>query len=253
MRILLTNDDGYRASGINVLYQTLIDAGYEVILAAPERNSSGSSQSISVYSPISITPINDTIYFITGTPADSVRLGLQYIYKTVDNYPHMVISGINLGENVADDIFYSGTVGAAREGVLHNIPSIAFSVSSSSFHYLKDAARIVIELLQKIKNDMNILNKPFLWNVNIPNKPYHEIDGFAVTKLGRRSIHRELLQQTTIRGDEIFWQGLSGSVIDNDLDTDATVCEEQNKVSITPLEMLPTDYSQIDIIKNLLI
>jgi 5'-nucleotidase len=251
MRILLTNDDGYRAAGINAVYNALSNLGHEVIIIAPERNSSGAGQSISVSNPISITHISEHIYFVSSTPADSVRLGLQVVYGDCDNYPDLVISGVNLGENLGEDVFYSGTVGAAREGVLHGIPGLAFSTPGPEFNNLDSAARVVCDLVDRLSNNSNLLQKPFIWNINIPNKPYDKIMGFEATELGMRPIHKPLDKQVTPRGDIIYWQGDIANVLEADMGTDIAISLKKSKVSITPLEMLPTDYSQMPIINAL--
>lgn len=251
MRILLTNDDGYRALGINSLYHVLVDAGHDVIIVAPECNSSGAGQSITVYMPISITQISNSMYFVSSTPADSVRLGLQYVYTSVENYPDLVISGINMGENIGDDVFYSGTVGAAREGLMHNIPSLAVSTPGPEFDNLDSAARIVLELVAKLEANFTFSEKPFLWNINIPNKPYNKIGGFEATKLGFRPLHKPLERQVTPRGNVVFWQGDSSNPEIIEMGTDIDVFLKQEKVSITPIALLPTDYRQMPFINAL--
>ncbi|MFN8769635.1 MAG: 5'/3'-nucleotidase SurE [Neisseriaceae bacterium] len=255
MRILLTNDDGYRALGINTLYQALIKAGHEVIIVAPERNSSGAGQSITVYMPISITCVSENIYFVSSTPADGIRLGLQYVYETPENYPDMIISGINMGENIADDIFYSGTVGAAREGLLHGIRSLAISTPGPEFNNLDSAAKIVVDLLDRISyyEKQCKIDGPFIWNINIPNKPYEEISGFEATKLGAKPLHKPLEKQITPRGNVVYWQGESSDLNNAEIGTDVDVFLRQEKVSITPLLMLPTDYLQMPLISALTI
>ena len=251
MRILLTNDDGYRASGINALYSALINAGHDVVIVAPERNSSGAGQSISVYLPISITHVSEHVYFVSSTPADSVRLGLQYVYGKVENYPDLVISGINLGENIGDDVFYSGTVGAAREGMIHGIPSLAISTPGPEFNNLDSAADVVVDLVSRMVANKKMLEKPFIWNVNIPNKKYDDIQGFEATKLGVRPLHKMFEQQITPRGDVIYWQGEPSEPTHTEMGTDIEVFLSQEKVSITPLVLLPTEYREMPLINAL--
>ncbi len=251
MKILLTNDDGYRANGILSLYHSLNAAGHDVTIVAPERNSSGAGQSIAVYMPISITEVSKKIYFVSSTPADSVRLGLQYVYKSKENYPDMVLSGINLGENIGEDVFYSGTVGAAREGVIHGISSIAISTPGPDFNHLKDASAIIVNLLDRIHQNHDIYSEPFVWNVNIPNKPFDQIKGFEITELGRRPHHKPLEKQITPRGNVVYWQGEPDQPTSIKEGTDIDVFLKQEKVSITPLNLLPTDYRQMPLITAL--
>lgn len=253
MKILLTNDDGYLAPGIRTVFAHLLKAGHDVVLVAPERNSSGASQSIAVYNPIDITKVEERVYFVTSTPADSIRLGLQIVYGSPDNYPDLVISGVNMGENVGVDILYSGTVGAAREGAMHDIPSLAFSTNGigethNKFTNLEAAARIVTELVAKIDSNLRSMPKVFIWNINIPNIPYNQIKGYESTKLGSRPHHRPLMEQTTPRGTIIYWQGYSADPLEADIGTDLDVYLKQELVSITPIEILPTNYEQMPIV-----
>lgn len=252
MRIMLTNDDGYRASGINILYQLLAKAGHDVVIVAPELNSSGASHSIAVYSPISITEVEKNIYYVSSTPADSVRLGLHVAYGDQENYPDLVLSGVNLGENISEDVLYSGTVGAAREAALQGIPAIAFSTFGPTYEHMNDAARLAVDLVQKLDENQHLLEKPFLWNVNIPNQKYEEILGFEVTELGNRLKHQPLERQVTSRGQVIYWQGKSGAInMKDSLGTDTLVSLKNNVASITPLKIFPTDYNQMPIISEL--
>lgn len=251
MKILLTNDDGYRADGINQVYSALLNAGHDVIMVAPELNSSGASQSIAVYQPISITQVHSRMYFVASTPADSVRLGLQVVYETQENYPDLVISGVNMGANIGEDILYSGTVGAAREGTIHGIASIAFSTPGAKFDYLADSAKVVVDLVDRISKNPETLANPFLWNVNIPNIPYDKICGYEATKLAKLPPHQPLKQQVTPRGNIIYWQGGSSEPHDAPLGSDLDVYLKGDKVSITPLGILPTDYRQMPIITAL--
>lgn len=243
MRILLTNDDGYLAPGINITFQHLNAAGHEVNIIAPERNSSGTAQSIAVYTPFTITQVNPQIYFVSSTPADSIRLGLQEIYA--QGYPDLIISGINMGENIGEDVLYSGTVGAAREGAMQGVSSLAFSTSGPKYHHLDSAAKIVIDLVARLDKNREVLKSPFIWNINIPNLHYDQIIGFEATKLGFRPRHQPLIKQSSPRGDTIYWQGGTNEPEHGEIGTDIAVFLERNKVSVTPIEILPTDLTQM--------
>ncbi len=245
MRILLTNDDGYRAPGINILFEHLIAFGHDVIMVAPELNSSGAGQSIAVYNPIQITKVNDRIYFVSSTPADSVRLGLQVVYGDPGNYPDLVIAGINMGENVGEDVLYSGTVGSAREGAIHKISSIAVSTPGPEFNNLESAAKVIVDLVKRIENHKKSFDKPFIWNINVPNLKYSDIDGYEVTSLGLRPPHKQFDRQVTPRNNVIFWQGEASNPDTAPIGTDIDVFLKQRKVSITPLLILPTDFDQM--------
>lgn len=250
---MLTNDDGYRAPGINAVFEALLEAGHEVTMVAPELNSSGAGQSISVYSPLTITKVNDRVYFVSSTPADSVRLGLHVVYEHQKNYPDLIISGINMGENIGEDVNYSGTVGAAREGILHGISSMAFSTPGPDFNHLDSAAKVIVDLVTRLEKNSQIMLSPFLWNINIPNKPYHLITGFEATELGLRPPHKPMEKQITPRGHTIYWQGVSSDPEKASIGTDIDVYLKQEKVSITPLKILPTEYGQMPVITALCI
>lgn len=253
MKILLTNDDGYLATGIREVFRALVNNGHDVTIVAPERNSSGAGQSIAVYNSISIQKVEDKVYFVTSTPADSVRLGLQEIYGHESNYPDLVVSGVNLGENLAEDVLYSGTVGAAREGALHGIRALAFSTNgigetSGKYDNLDSAALVVADLVDRIEQNKNSLPTVFVWNVNIPNIQYADIIGYETTKIGLRPIHQPLMGQVTPRNTKIYWQGFSTRPDHAELGTDLAVFNEQKRVSISPIEIIPNNYAEMPII-----
>ena len=251
MRILLTNDDGYLAPAIREVFASLTAAGHNVVIVAPERNYSGAGQSIAVYNPISITQVEEKVYFVTSTPADSVRLGLQAVYGEPENYPDLIISGVNMGENVGEDVLYSGTVGAAREGALHGIAALAFSTNGvtpetyGKFNHLAAAAQIVSDLVNHIQKIRESLSKVFVWNINIPNTNYANIKGYEITKLGLRPQHQPLIKQITPRKNTIYWQGFSTDPEMAEVGTDLASYLKQEKVSITPIEILPTAFDQL--------
>ncbi|MDD3265815.1 MAG: 5'/3'-nucleotidase SurE [Burkholderiales bacterium] len=255
MRILLTNDDSYLATGIRKVFNALVNAGHDVIMIAPEHNSSGAGHSIAVYNPISITKVEEKIYFVSSTPADSVRLGLQEVYGSY--YPDLVISGVNHGENLGEDIFYSGTVGAAREGALHGIRSLAFSMnilkdSQDRFKHLDTAAKVVVDLVHKIENKSNSLPSSFVWNINIPNKPYNELNGYVSARVGLRPQHEPLIKQETPRMTTIYWQGFSSRLNEYSEGTDLDLFVNYNKITITPLELLPTNHQELSLINAII-
>lgn len=255
MKILLTNDDSYLAAGIRKTFVALMNAGHDVVMIAPEHNSSGAGHSIAVYNPISITKVEEKIYFVSSTPADSVRLGLQEVYG--GNYPDLVISGVNHGENLGEDIFYSGTVGAAREGALHGIRSLAFSMNGlkngeDRFKHLDTAAKVVVDLVNKIESNTSNLPNSFVWNINIPNKPYDELNGYASAKVGIRPIHEPLIKQHTPRATTIYWQGFSSKVEEYESGTDLDLFVKHNKITITPLELFPTNHKELSLINTII-
>lgn len=257
MKILLTNDDSYLAAGIRKVFDALLAAGHDVTMIAPEHNSSGAGHSIAVYSPISITKVEERVYFVSSTPADSVRLGLQVVYNTKDNYPDLIISGVNHGENLGEDIFYSGTVGAAREGALHGIKSLAFSMNSlkdgaDRFKHLDTAAQVVVDIVAKLERNLDVLPDAFVWNINVPNVSYNELNGYVSAKVGIRPIHEPLIKQETPRLTTVYWQGFASNINDYAMGSDLDLFMNHNKVTITPLELLPTNHKEISLIDSII-
>lgn len=234
LKILVTNDDGYLAQGINALAQALGKiASVEVV--GPEQNSSAMSSCLTIKRPLQVFDISDKVRFVTGTPADSVYIAINGL---LDYRPDLVVSGINDGANMGDDTIYSGTVAAAMMGYMFGIPSIAFSLVRRGWEHLDTAAQVAVDLVQKLEAEKKIGAglevEPWLLNVNVPNVPYDELNGYAVTRLGRR-----MMGDTTIRthnpyGDEIFWLGIHGEISDAAQGTDFYAIANK-QVSITPL------------------
>lgn len=240
MKILLTNDDGYLASGINALFAELTDAGHDVHMVAPEKNLSGASHSIKIVEYMELVQINDKVHYVTSTPADSVRLGLQAIFQ--HQLPDVVISGINMGENITNDVLYSGTIGAAREAVISGITGIAFSMQGPQYNHVRSAAKVATALVNQISKEIEKFATPVLWNVNIPNQPYANIKGFKFARIGKRKGSSLMIKQITPRGNIIYWQGnIDNSFCGNttDIDTDIAILSSQEYATITPLAADP--------------
>src|SRR4051794_8443212 len=183
MKILLSNDDGYQAPGLVALYEAIKDLG-DVDVVAPEHNNSAKSNALTLYAPLSVREANNGFRYVNGTPADCVHVALTGLlgYK-----PDLVVSGINNGANMGDDTIYSGTVGAAMEGYLFDVPAIAFSQTQKGWAHIEDAARKARELVEHlIASGATSGGKPWLLNVNIPNLPHAELGPFKVCRLGRR-------------------------------------------------------------------
>ena len=239
MKILLSNDDGYRAPGIVALYQAIKDLG-EVEVVAPEHNNSAKSNALTLHSPLYVHQAADGFRYVNGTPADCVHVALTGL---LGYRPDLVVSGINNGANMGDDTIYSGTVGAAMEGYLFGIPAIAFSQTQKGWAHLEDAARkardLVEQMLAKLDGD-----RPWLLNVNIPNLPYQELKPFKVCRLGRRHAAEKVISQTSPHGETMYWIGGAGAAKDDAEGTDfhATV---QGHVSVTPLKVDLTDHEAL--------
>ncbi|HET9114034.1 MAG TPA: 5'/3'-nucleotidase SurE, partial [Burkholderiales bacterium] len=180
MRILLSNDDGYFAPGLAILAATLSGIA-DITVVAPERDRSGASNSLTLDRPLMVRQAQSGFYYVNGTPTDCVHLAVTGLLTEL---PDMVISGINNGANMGDDTVYSGTVAAATEGFLLGVPSIAVSLTSFSGKNFPAAARVVLDLVKRLQDQP--LNAPVLLNVNVPDLPYEELAGHAITRLGRR-------------------------------------------------------------------
>lgn len=243
MRILLSNDDGYFSPGITVLEQALAPVA-EVTVVAPERDRSGASNSLTLDRPLTVRRSQNGFYYVNGTPTDCVHLAVTGL---LDDLPDVVVSGINHGANMGDDTIYSGTVAAATEGFLLGIPSIAISLVAEGGDHYETAARIALELVQRFKS--NPLRQAVLLNVNVPDMPYERLGGAEVTRLGKRHKAEPVVRSTTPRGDVVYWIGAAGGAQDAGEGTDFYAVA-QRVVSITPLQMDLTRYSELDVVRK---
>ena len=239
MRILLSNDDGYFAPGLNILADYLAKMA-DVVIVAPERNRSGASNSLTLDRPLTVRKAHNGYYYVNGTPTDCVHLAVTGL---LDALPDMVISGINDGANMGDDTIYSGTVAAAMEGYLLGIPSFAVSMSQHNPQHYETAARVVVELIKRFENDR--FPPPLLLNVNVPDVPYEELRGVTVTRLGKRHKAESVIKSTTPRGETVYWVGAAGGAQDAGPGTDFYAVEHR-QVSLTPLQIDLTQYKQLD-------
>ena len=238
MRILVSNDDGYNAEGIEALVGALKGLG-ELTIVAPETNCSGASNSLTLNRPLSVRQAANGYYFVNGTPSDCVHIALTGL---LDFRPDLVVSGINNGANMGDDTLYSGTVAAATEGYLFGIPAIAFSLVKKGWEHLDSAARVARQVVER--QIAQPLSGNTLLNVNIPAVPYEAMQGFTVTRLGKRHPSEPVVKSSTPYGDPIYWIGPVGLVSDSAADTDFGAIE-QHAVSITPLRLDLTHYEQL--------
>jgi len=237
--ILLSNDDGINSSGLHALAQSLNHLG-EIIIAAPDREQSASSHALSIHRPLRIDKVAENSYSIDGTPTDCINLAVNGILK--HRKPDLVVSGINKGENLGDDVTYSGTVSAAMEGTLLGIPSIAVSLQGKSYFDFTAAAhycRIVDEYVLS-----NNLPKDVLLNVNIPDIELSDIKGIRITRQGKRIYDDAIVEKIDPRGREYYWIGgdeLKSVELENS-DMDAI---KNGFVSVTPIKLDLTDYEYI--------
>ena len=241
MKILISNDDGYRAPGIEALHEALRDIA-EVEVVAPEHNNSAKSNALTLHQPLYVHPGAPGVRYVNGTPADCVHIALTGL---LGYRPDLVVSGINNGANMGDDTIYSGTVGAAMEGYLFGIPAIAFSQVEKGWAHLDAAARTARELVQQVIAQ-GLLSRPapFLLNVNIPNRPYEQLGPLEVCRLGRRHAAESVISQPSPRGDTMYWIGAAGPARDGADGTDFHATA-QGRVSVTPLQVDLTDHDAL--------
>jgi 5'-nucleotidase len=238
MRILISNDDGYLAPGIQALAEALASVA-DVVVVAPDSNRSGASNSLSLDRPLSVNKAANGFYFVNGTPTDCVHVALTGL---LDQRPDLVVSGINNGQNMGDDTLYSGTVAAATEAYLFGIPAIAFSQVNFGWEHVDSAARVARDIVLR---RFDALPSPFLLNVNIPNLPYEQLGKFTATRLGRRHQSEPVIRSRDPRGREIFWIGAPGACRDAGEGTDF-YATANGQVSLTPLQVDLTHKSQLD-------
>ncbi|RJG05880.1 5'/3'-nucleotidase SurE [Noviherbaspirillum cavernae] len=242
MKILISNDDGYLAPGVIALAETLTPIA-EIIVVSPDSNRSGSSNSLTLDRPLSVYQAANGFHFVNGTPTDCVHVALT---GGLSFKPDLVVSGINQGQNMGDDTLYSGTVAAATEGFLFGIPAIAFSQVEKGWAHLDSAAKIAREIVER---NFDMLQKPYLLNVNIPNLPHEQIKGIMATRLGKRHESEPVIKTHDPHGRDIFWIGPSGKEKDAGEGTDFHAVAH-GFVSITPLQVDLTHTAQLNVLKK---
>lgn len=240
IRILLSNDDGIAAPGIQTLALALREFA-EVKLIAPDRNRSGASNALTLDGPLRIQsyPNGDTAV-VQGTPTDCVYLGVNALMRPC---PDIVVSGINAGANLGDDVIYSGTVAAAMEGRHLGFPALAVSLDGHQ-HY-ETAAAITCRILRALTHEPLRTGK--ILNINVPDLPLSEIKGMRVTRCGSRHPAKQVFCQQDPRGQNLYWIGPPGAELDVAPDTDFAALA-QGYVSITPLQVDLTAYAAQDVV-----
>ncbi len=247
--ILISNDDGYLAPGLLALVNAIRPLG-RITVIAPEQNHSGASNSLTLSRPLSIHRIaggeRDGFVFINGTPTDCVHIAMT---GYLDHRPDLVVSGINQGENMGEDVLYSGTVAAAVEGVMFGVPGIAFSQTDRGWARIDDAAQAAHDIVKQMlahpmpKHPQQADGAATLLNVNIPNRPYEELKRWRVTRLGNRHHSQPVVVQNNPRGDKIYWIGAAGDAKNDSAGTDFHAINE-GCISITPMQLDLTDHAR---------
>ncbi|HEX5786267.1 MAG TPA: 5'/3'-nucleotidase SurE [Burkholderiaceae bacterium] len=243
MKILISNDDGYQAPGIEALYNALKDVA-DVEVVAPEHNNSAKSNALTLNAPLYVHRASNGFRYVNGTPADCVHIALTGL---LTERPDLVVSGINNGANMGDDTIYSGTVGAAMEGHLFGIPAIAFSQVDKGWQHLDTAALAARHLVRQLLPTLKATaasTPPWLLNVNIPNVPAAQLKGFKVVRLGRRHAAEAVIQQVNPRGETMYWIGAAGPASDAGEGTDFHA-SAQHHATITPLQVDLTHHSAL--------
>ncbi len=239
MLFLVSNDDGYQARGITALAEALGRIG-EVVVVAPDRNRSGSSNSLTLDAPLRVLQADNGYYYVNGTPTDCVHLAITGL---LERSPNMVIAGINAGANLGDDVLYSGTVAAAMEGRFLGYPAIAVSLVGEEATHYATAARVVALLIDTMQR--RPLPADTILNVNVPDLPWDAVAGLEATRLGHRHKSEPAIRASDPRGRRVYWVGPAGPEEDAGPGTDFNALR-RNCVSITPLQVDLTRYSALD-------
>lgn len=240
-KILISNDDGVHAPGLAALAQALSEIS-EIVVVAPDRDRSAASNSLTLDTPIRVVKQPNGFYAVNGTPTDSVHIAIT---GWLDTHPDMVVSGINAGANLGDDVLYSGTVAAATEGRFFGYPAIAFSLvcDHDEKKYFDTAAHIAAQIVSQALEG-GLAQKTIL-NVNIPNLPLEEVKGIKVARLGCRHIAAPVIPAKDPRGNQIYWIGPAGKEEDCGPGTDFHAIKS-GYVSITPIKVDLTDYEMLN-------
>lgn len=244
MKLLISNDDGYRAEGLRFLVDAMRPLA-DITVVAPDRNRSGASNSLTLDVPLRVFPYGEAMFYVNGTPTDCVHLAISGLF----DYEHdMVISGINDGANLGDDVLYSGTVAAAVEGRFLGLPAIAVSLVfdpglPEGGHHFATAARVAAELLMRVQRSP--LHRATILNVNVPDLPYEQIKGLQSTRLGARHRSEAVIPARDPRGRPVYWIGPAGGGEDAGPGTDFHAVAN-GFVSVTPLQIDLTRHSALE-------
>lgn len=239
LRILLSNDDGYRAPGLQALRAALTPLA-TLTVVAPDRDRSGASNSLTLTQPLRVHETEDGVLYVDGTPTDCVHLAITGL---LEDEPDMVISGINNGANMGDDVLYSGTVAAAVEGRFLGLPALAISLCGEAPTHYETAARVVCRLIENLR--LSPLPADTILNVNVPDLPFEQLQGAQATRLGRRHRAERVVRASDPRGRPIYWVGPAGSEEDAGPGTDFHAVR-RGFVSVSPVQVDLTEYRGLE-------
>jgi len=235
MHLLLSNDDGIHATGLKLLANALASLGM-ITVVAPNRERSASSNSLTLERPIRAQVVEDNWYSVDGTPTDCVHLAITGL---IEDEPDIVVTGINSGANLGDDVIYSGTVAAAMEGRFLGLPAVAISVASFQPRFLEEAAQVSLELITKLSSTQ--MPKDVIININIPDLAKQELKGIQTTRLGNRHKAEPVIKSEDPRGKTIYWVGSAGPEQDAGPGTDFHAIKN-GYISVSPMHLDLTHY-----------
>lgn len=240
MQLLLSNDDGCFAPGLTALREALSAHYDDMVTVAPDRNRSGASNSLTLERPIRVRHECERVYCVDGTPTDCVHLATTGLLA---REPDMVVSGINQGANLGDDVLYSGTVAAATEGRSLGLPAVAVSLASDQPKHFDTAAQVALRVVQRLQ--VQPLDDTTILNINVPDCPWQQLEGFAATRLGNRHRAENIIRDKDPRGVPIYWIGKVGAKCDAGPGTDFHAVAN-NWVSVTPIQVDLTRHEALD-------
>lgn len=243
MIILVTNDDGVHSPGLIALFKAMKEIG-DAYIVAPDRERSAVGHSLTLHRPLKVEELRERVYSINGTPTDAVVVGVS---KVLPQKPDIVVSGINRGGNLGDDITYSGTVSAAIEGTMLNIPSFAISTPGDKNFHFETAAFFAAVVAQYIID--NPLPYDTFLNVNVPNLPKNLVKGIRLTRQGRRTYDNSIKEVFSPRDERHYWIGGGMLYWEHADDTDIHAVEE-GYVSVSPIHLDLTNYSALEFLKK---
>ncbi|MBT8075570.1 MAG: 5'/3'-nucleotidase SurE, partial [Gammaproteobacteria bacterium] len=242
MELLISNDDGIEATGIRILAESMRGLG-DVTIVAPDKNCSGASNSLTLDSPIRIKELEHGVFRVSGTPTDCVHVALTGL---LEDDPDIVVSGINAGANLGDDVIYSGTVAAAMEGRFLGYPAVALSLvfnDQSERHHFETAGEAALRIVRQLQRDP--LPADTILNINVPDCPWSEISGFEVTRLGHRHRAEPVVKTVDPRGRDMYWIGPAGAEQDAGPGPDFDAIRRRF-ISVTPIHVDLTRYQALD-------
>lgn len=247
MRLLLSNDDGAHAPGLAALREAMSAVCDDVVTVAPDRNRSGASNSLTLNRPLGVREVGENLFAVDGTPTDCVHLATTGLFE---HDPDMVVSGINTGANLGDDVLYSGTVAAATEGRSLGLPAIAISLIDDDCRHYDTAARVAVSMVRLLID--HPLPADTILNVNVPDRPYDALAGYRATRLGYRHRAEKLIADRDPRGRRVYWIGPAGSQADAGPGTDFHAVGE-GFVSVTPLQIDLTRHNSLSSLSDWLV